>query len=143
MDPHKRSVTIVVTAGDEVVLGGGRRYATDATGYRAMLVGVRQWPERTWAVEGCRASAGKSPADWCQVESGSWVYHRSCPPASACSLPGGPQDRRHRRALDSTAYEAHALPVPGCPGCVNGVGLPGAAWLLAAPLHSPGCSRRP
>jgi hypothetical protein len=40
-------------AGDEVVLGGGR-HATDAAGYRAMLADVRQWPERTWAIEGCQ-----------------------------------------------------------------------------------------
>ena len=38
MDPHKRSATIEVMAGDETVLGGGR-YATDAAGYRAMLAG--------------------------------------------------------------------------------------------------------
>jgi hypothetical protein len=36
MDPHKRSATIEVMAGDEAILGGGR-YATDAAGYRAML----------------------------------------------------------------------------------------------------------
>ncbi len=52
MDPHKRSATIEVMAGDETVLGGGR-YATDAAGYRSMLAAVRRFPERTWAVEGC------------------------------------------------------------------------------------------
>ena len=36
MDPHKRSATIEVMAGDEAVLGGGR-FATDVAGYRAML----------------------------------------------------------------------------------------------------------
>ncbi len=35
MDPHKRSVTIEVMAGDEAVLGGGR-FATTAEGYQAM-----------------------------------------------------------------------------------------------------------
>jgi transposase len=40
-DPHKRSATIEVMAGDETVLGGGR-YLTDAAGYRAMLTSVRQ-----------------------------------------------------------------------------------------------------
>ena len=49
MDPHKRSATIEVMAGDETVVGGGR-YATDAVGYRAMLAEARRWPERTWAV---------------------------------------------------------------------------------------------
>ena len=53
MDPHKRSATIEVMAADETVLGGGR-YATGAAGYAAMLADVRQWPERIWAIEGCR-----------------------------------------------------------------------------------------
>src|SRR6266545_1084369 len=53
MDPHKRSATIEVMASDETVVGGGR-YATDGPGHRAMLAGVRQWPERTWAIEGCQ-----------------------------------------------------------------------------------------
>lgn len=52
MDPHKRSATIEVMAGDEAVLGGGR-YATDVAGYRAMRQYARQFPQRTWAIEGC------------------------------------------------------------------------------------------
>jgi transposase len=51
MDPHKRSATIEVMAGDETVLGGGR-YATDAAGYRAMVSYAKQWPGRRWAIEG-------------------------------------------------------------------------------------------
>src|SRR5438067_2239501 len=57
MDPHKRSATIEVMAGDEAILGGGR-FATDAAGYAAMLARVRQWPERVWAVEGCQGIGG-------------------------------------------------------------------------------------
>ena len=53
MDPHKRSATIEVMAGDETVVGGGR-YGTDAAGYRAMLAEVKRWPQRTWAIEGCQ-----------------------------------------------------------------------------------------
>jgi transposase len=53
LDPHKRSATIEVMAGNEAVAGGGR-YGTDAAGYAAMLAGVRRWPERIWAIEGCR-----------------------------------------------------------------------------------------
>ena len=53
MDPHKRSATIEVMAGDETVLGGGR-YLTDATGYQAMLTAAKQWPDRRWAIEGCQ-----------------------------------------------------------------------------------------
>jgi transposase len=53
MDPHKRSATIEVMAGDETVVGGGR-YGTDVAGYRAMLAEVKRWPQRRWAIEGCR-----------------------------------------------------------------------------------------
>ena len=51
MDPHKRSATIEVMSSDESVVGGGR-FATDAVGYRAMLTYAKQWPARTWAIEG-------------------------------------------------------------------------------------------
>jgi transposase len=53
MDPHKRSATIEIMAGDEAILGGAR-YATDVRGYRAMLAAVKRWPERMWAIEGCQ-----------------------------------------------------------------------------------------
>jgi len=52
MDPHKRSVTIEVMAGDETVHGGGR-FATDRVGYQALLRYARKWPDRVWAIEGC------------------------------------------------------------------------------------------
>jgi len=52
MDPHKRSATIEVMDRDETILGGGR-YATDVAGYQAMLAFGKQFPERTWAIEGC------------------------------------------------------------------------------------------
>ena len=52
MDPHKRSATIEVMVGDETTVGGGR-FATDGEGYREMLRYARQFPERTWALEGC------------------------------------------------------------------------------------------
>jgi len=53
MDPHKRSATIEVMAGDETILGGGR-YPTDAAGYKAMLAHGRRFGQRTWAIEGCQ-----------------------------------------------------------------------------------------
>jgi hypothetical protein len=53
MDPHKRSATIEVMAGDESVLDGGR-FATDADGYAAMLRFAKRFAERTWAIEGCQ-----------------------------------------------------------------------------------------
>src|SRR5436309_15015163 len=52
MDPHKRSATIEVMDGEETILGGGR-YATDVAGYKAMLAFGQQFPDRTWAIEGC------------------------------------------------------------------------------------------
>ncbi len=53
MDPHKRSVTIEVMTADETVVGGGR-FGTDIAGYRSMLEVVQRWPDRVWAIEGCR-----------------------------------------------------------------------------------------
>ena len=53
MDPHKRSVTIEVMAADETVLDSGR-FGTDTQGHRAMLARVAGWPDRVWAIEGCR-----------------------------------------------------------------------------------------
>jgi transposase len=52
MDPHKRSVTIEVMAGDETILGGGR-FSTDREGFQQMLAQVNAWPNRVWAIEGC------------------------------------------------------------------------------------------
>ena len=52
MDPHKRSVTIEVMAGDETILGGGR-FGTDREGFQQMLAQVNVWPNRVWAIEGC------------------------------------------------------------------------------------------
>lgn len=52
MDPHKRSVTIEVMAGDETILGGGR-FDTDRDGFQQMLASVKAWPNRVWAIEGC------------------------------------------------------------------------------------------
>ena len=52
MDPHKRSVTIEVMAGDETILGGGR-FATTVEDYTAVRDHVTQWPDHVWAIEGC------------------------------------------------------------------------------------------
>jgi hypothetical protein len=62
MDPHKRSATIEVMTADETVAGGGR-YVTDAAGLAAMVAGVRQWPDRVWAVEGSRGT-GRHVSEW-------------------------------------------------------------------------------
>jgi transposase len=52
MDPHKRSATIEVMAGDETILGGGR-FTTDPDGFTTLREYVRAWPQRVWAIEGC------------------------------------------------------------------------------------------
>ena len=52
MDPHKRSATIEIIDDREHVLLRGR-FATDRTGYEAMLAAGRKFPDHTWAVEGC------------------------------------------------------------------------------------------
>ncbi|HEX5598272.1 MAG TPA: IS110 family transposase [Micromonosporaceae bacterium] len=53
MDPHKRSATIEVMAGDETIVGGGR-FDTGRDGYAAMRKYAKQWPHRVWAIEGCQ-----------------------------------------------------------------------------------------
>jgi hypothetical protein len=50
MDPHKRSATIEVMAGDEAVLRVGR-FGTGRDGYRQMVASVKQWTDRVWAIE--------------------------------------------------------------------------------------------
>ena len=53
MDPHKRSATIEVMAGDETIIGAGR-FGTGRDGYAAMRKYAKQWPNRVWAIEGCQ-----------------------------------------------------------------------------------------
>ena len=55
MDPHKVSVTIEVRDDREVLLATGR-FGTDTGGYKAMVRYCRQWPRRTWAVEGANGT---------------------------------------------------------------------------------------
>ena len=51
VDPHKASVTIEVVDRDGVLAATGR-FPTARGGYQALMRFVRQWPQRTWAVEG-------------------------------------------------------------------------------------------
>jgi len=51
VDPHKASVTIEIRDEREILRATGR-FAMDKAGYRQLLSYVRQWPERSWAVEG-------------------------------------------------------------------------------------------
>jgi transposase len=54
-DPHKRSATIEIPDEREILLATGR-FGMDKTGYRQLLSYVRQWPQRTWAVEGANGT---------------------------------------------------------------------------------------
>jgi transposase len=53
MDPHKRSAAIEVVDDRGQVLAVGR-YGTDKDGYAGMLEAGRGYPDRLWAIEGCR-----------------------------------------------------------------------------------------
>jgi transposase len=53
MDPHKASVTIEARDAREVLRARGR-FGTDGRSYRQLLRFARQWPHRTWAVEGAQ-----------------------------------------------------------------------------------------
>ena len=55
VDPHKLSVTIEVVDEREQLLGSGR-FSIDQAGYAAMLAYVKDWPQRTWAVEGANGA---------------------------------------------------------------------------------------
>jgi transposase len=50
-DPHKLSVTIEARDNREILRAAGR-FGTDTRSYHQLLEVARQWPERTWAVEG-------------------------------------------------------------------------------------------
>ena len=112
MDPHKRSATIEVMAGDESVLGGGR-YATDAAGYPMMLAAARRWPDRRWAIEGCQG-IGRHIANRL-LAGGERVVDvppkLSRPHPRVCHWPG-PQDRRYRRALGRAGRDPHDRAAP-------------------------------
>jgi transposase len=51
VDPHKASVTIEVVD-EHGILAATGRFPTARGGYQALIRYVKQWPQRTWAVEG-------------------------------------------------------------------------------------------
>jgi transposase len=51
VDPHKKTVTFEARDGREILLATGT-FPTDAGGCRLLVKYARQWPDRTWAVEG-------------------------------------------------------------------------------------------
>jgi transposase len=54
-DQHKRSARFEVRDEREILLATGR-LGMDRCGCRQLLEYVRQWPERTWAVEGANGA---------------------------------------------------------------------------------------
>lgn len=113
MDPHKRSVTIEVMTPDERVLEGGR-YATDGTGYAAMLVQAKRWPERVWAIEGCsgigRHVATRLLADGEQVV--------DVPPKMSARVRVFSTGQGRKRLMPPTRTPS-LWSAPGWPGCVR------------------------
>lgn len=90
---------------DESVVGGGR-FGTDVAGYRSMLEVARRWPDRVWAIEGCRGigrhvslrllADGQEVVDVPPVLVG---------PGQGLLDRPGPEDRRHRRPLSRTGCD--------------------------------------
>jgi hypothetical protein len=112
MDPHKRSATIEVMAGDETIVGAGR-FGTARDGYAAMKKYANGWPNRVWAIEGCRGIgrhiANRLLADGEQVVN----VPAKLSPGPGCS----PPDRAARPTpltLTRSRWSA-----PGCQGCAG------------------------
>ncbi|QSR30107.1 IS110 family transposase [Nocardioides sp. S5] len=102
VDPHKMSVTIEVLDPHERLLGRGR-FDTTNTGYAAMRRYVKQWPERTWAVEG--ANGAGRPLAQRLVTAGEQVLDVPAKLAARVRL----FDTGHNRKTD--ALDAHSIAV--------------------------------
>jgi transposase len=102
VDPHKMSVTIEVVDTHEQLLGTGR-FATDQAGYAALQRYVKQWPQRTWAVEG--ANGAGRPLAQRLVAAGERVVDVPAKLAARVRL----FDTGHNRKTD--ALDAHSIAV--------------------------------
>ena len=102
VDPHKMSATIEVVDTHEQLLGSGR-FPTDKAGYAAMRGYVKQWPERTWAVEG--ANGAGRPLAQRLVENGENVVDVPAKLAARVRL----FDTGHNRKTD--ALDAHSIAI--------------------------------
>ena len=100
MDPHKASATIEVRDEREVLLATGR-FGADTTGYRAMLRYCRQWPRRTWAVEGANGTG--RPLSQRLLADGERVWDVPAKLAARIRV----FDSGHARKTD--AHDAHAI----------------------------------
>jgi transposase len=100
VDPHKASATIEVRDEREVLLATGR-FGADTDGYRAMLRYCRQWPRRTWAVEGANGTG--RPLSQRLLADGERVLDVSAKLAARIRM----FDTGHARKSD--AHDAHAI----------------------------------
>jgi transposase len=104
VDPHKLSNTMVVIDRDEKVLSR-HRFANDRAGYRALKAAARQYPDRTWAVEGAQG-VGVSLAQRLVVE-GEPVLNVPAKLAARVRALGGGSGRKTDNA------DAYAVAVAG------------------------------
>ena len=102
VDPHKMSVTIEVVDTHEQLLGTGR-FATDRAGYAALQRYVKQWSQRTWAVEG--ANGAGRPLAQRLVAAGEQVVDVPAKLAARVRL----FDTGHNRKTD--ALDAHSIAI--------------------------------
>ncbi|MCY7395282.1 MAG: IS110 family transposase [Nocardioides sp.] len=102
VDPHKMSATIEVVDNNEQLLGTGR-FDTDKAGYSEMQRFVKQWPDRTWAVEG--ANGAGRPLAQRLVAGGEQVVDVPAKLAARVRL----FDTGHHRKTD--ALDAHSIAV--------------------------------
>ncbi len=102
VDPHKLSATIEVVDGHESLLGSGR-FSTDRPGYTAMRTYSKNWPDRTWAIEGSNG-AGR-PLAQRLLEAGEHVVDVPAKLAARVRL----FDTGHNRKTD--ARDAHSIAI--------------------------------
>ena len=102
VDPHKMSATIEVVDINEHLLGTGRLPSVKA-GYSAMRAYVKQWPHRTWAVEG--ANGAGRPLAQRLVENGKHAVDVPAELAAQARL----FDTGHNRKTD--ALDVHSIAV--------------------------------
>ncbi len=102
VDPHKLSATIEVVDRHEKLLGSGR-FPTDQAGYVAMRTYAKNWPDRTWAIEGSNG-AGR-PLAQRLLEAGEHVVDVPAKLAARVRL----FDTGHNRKTD--ARDAHSIAI--------------------------------
>jgi hypothetical protein len=102
VDPDKMSATIEVVDTHEKLLVTGR-FQTDKAGYAAMRGYAKQWPDRTWAVEG--ANGAGRPLAQRLVENGEHVVDVPAKLAARVRL----FDPGHNRKTD--ALDAHSIAI--------------------------------